>query len=169
MTMRTAQKYMRAAEWMADKSELGSYLTPNIIYLLSAKRTPEGVHEQVVERLERGLPAEPKYVRHVVHEAKLREPKVKSKKGKREARWERQRRKDEEERDRQETAAKAIAQEVAEILVNKLSEDEIDKIVDALGNRIVVHTMLREAIFDARQSHGDNVTAFPPKPWESKS
>ncbi len=72
MTMRTAQKYMRAAEWMADKSELGSYLTPTTVYMLSAKSTPEGVHEQVVERLEKGLPAEPEYVRHVVQEARIK-------------------------------------------------------------------------------------------------
>ncbi len=40
--------------------------------MLSAKSTPEGVHEQVVDRLEKGLPAEPGYVRHVVLEAKIK-------------------------------------------------------------------------------------------------
>ncbi len=86
MTARTAQKYMRAAEWMADKSELGSHLTPNTVYLLSAKSTPEGVHEQVVERLEKCLPAEPEYILHVIQDAKFRDREAKNKKGKREAR-----------------------------------------------------------------------------------
>ena len=178
MTTRTAQKYMRAAEYFVDKRELSSHLTPNTIYLLSAKNTPKGVHEQVVERLEGGLPAEPDYVRHVVHEAKLREREVKDKKGKREARaarkrqearLERERREEEDERQRIETAAMAVAREVADILVNKLNEDEIKKVDDALVDINVTEMILREAIFDARQSHGDNVTEFPLKPWESKS
>ena len=63
----------------------------------------------------------------------------------------------------------AVAREVADILVNKLSEDEIKKVDDALVDINVTYMILREAIFDARFSHSDNVTAFPPKPWESKS
>ena len=49
MTTRTAQKYMRAAEYFADKSELGSHLTPSTIYLLSAPSTPQAIQEKVVE------------------------------------------------------------------------------------------------------------------------
>ncbi len=86
MAVRTAQRFMRASEWAQDKNDIVSHLTPTTVYMLSAKSTPEGVHEQVVERLERGLPAEPEYVRHVVHEAKLREREAKNTKGKREAR-----------------------------------------------------------------------------------
>ena len=56
------------------------------VYLLSAKSTPEGVHEQVVERLEKCLPAEPEYIRHVIQDAKFRDREAKNKKGKREAR-----------------------------------------------------------------------------------
>ena len=178
MTARTAQKYMRAAEYFADKSELSSHLTPNTIYLLSAKSTPEVVHEQVVERLESGLPAEPEYIRHVVHDAKLREREAKDKKGKKEARaarkrqkarWAREQRKEEEEHQRKEAAAKATAREVAEILVDKLSKDEIDTVYKALGLWDVTNTMLRAAIIEARHSHSDNATTFPPKPWESES
>ena len=178
MTMRTSQKYMRAAEWIADKSELNSHLTPNTIYLLSAPSTPEGVHEQVVERIEKGLPADPEYVRHVVLDAKIREREAKKSKEKRETRTEREQRKARLERVRREredelqrirTAAMGIAREVADILINKLSDEEIDKFEEALIDLDVTFMILREAIIDARQSHNDNSTVLPPKSWESKS
>ena len=180
MTVRTAQRFMRASEWAQDKNDIVSHLTPTTVYMLSAKSTPEGVHEQVVERLERGLPADPEYIQHVVQEAKIREREAKNRKENRETRAERkqrkareeqwrrkekeERRKKEEERQRIETAEKAVAREVADILVKKLSKDEVDKVYEALGdwNKL---WMLRTAIVDARQSHSDNVAVFPPKPW----
>ncbi len=85
MTDRTARRFMQAATWAEGKSDTVSVLTPTAVYLLSAQSTPEGVHEQVVERLEKGLPAEPEYIRHVILEAKLREREAKHRKGKREA------------------------------------------------------------------------------------
>ncbi len=107
MAVRTAQRFMRASEWAQDKNDIVSYLTPTTIYMISAKSAPEGVHEKVVERLEKGLYAEPGYIRHVIQEAKIREREAKNRKGKREtpaerkrreARWERERCKEEEER-----------------------------------------------------------------------
>ncbi len=86
MTDRTARRFMQAANWAEGKSDTVSVLTPTAVYLLSAKSTPEGVHEQVVERLEHGLPAEPEYIRHVIQGAKLREREAMDTKGKREAR-----------------------------------------------------------------------------------
>ena len=75
MTVRTAQKYMRAAEWMADKSELSSYLTPSTIYLLSAPSTPESAQRQVLDDIEAGRPIDHREVREVVEEAKDEERK----------------------------------------------------------------------------------------------
>ncbi len=72
MAVRTAQRFMRASEWAQDKNDIVSHLTPTTVYMLSAKSTPEGVHEQVVERLERGLPAESEYVHHVIQEARIK-------------------------------------------------------------------------------------------------
>lgn len=92
MTVRTAQRFMRASEWAQDKNDIVSHLTPTTVYMLSAKGTPEAVHEQVVERLERGLPADPEYIHHVVQEAKIREREAKNRKGKQEARDARKRR-----------------------------------------------------------------------------
>ncbi len=42
------------------------------------------------------------------------------------------------------------------------TEDELDQ---TLRNFDILYKRLREAINEVRQSHGDNVTLFPPKPW----
>ena len=204
MTVRTAQRFMRAAEWAEDKNDTVSHLAPTTIYLLSAKSTPEGVHEQVVERLKKGLPAEPEYVRHVVLEAKLREREAKNSKGKREARDAEKRResqpekiKNRRERQRQRDKARAEkqrkkdeqiervklacnfslqAQDLAIMLADDpklttkpLAERTVDKIDQTLHNFDIAYKRLRKALLQAHQSLGDNVTLFPPKPWESKS
>ena len=178
MTTRTAQKYMRAAEWMADKSELSSHLTPNTIYLLSAPSTPDSVQQQVLGDLEAGKPVNHREVREVVQEAKFQERQKKTaeqrkinreRRKRSNARREQEQRKDEEERQRRKTAAEAVAREVANILVNKLSKDEIRKVHEVLGDWDVTDTMLSKAITEAmgetRHSHGDTVVVFPPKPW----
>ncbi len=68
------------------------------------------------------------------------------------------------------------AQDLAWMLVNdpkynvmplaERTEDEIDKTFRGFN---VLYKRLREAILEARDAHGDNVTVFPRKPWESKS
>ena len=181
MTGRTAQKYMRAAEWMADKSELSSFLSPTSVYMLSAKSTPDVVHDQIDERIQKGWPVEPERIRDLIKEAKVHERKAKNRKGKRQAREarkrraareERQRRKEEDERQHIETATIAVARQVADILVNKLSKDEINKVYDALGNFHMSKTMLRETITAAsalgkanhqncRNDPGDDSAAWP--------
>ncbi len=42
------------------------------------------------------------------------------------------------------------------------TEDEIDK---TFRDFSVIYKRLREAILEARFSHGDNATVFPSKPW----
>ncbi len=172
MTVRTAQKYMRAAEWVADKSELSSHLTPTTIYLLSAPSTPEAAQRQVLGDLEAGKVVNHREVCEVVQKVKHQEREAKKWKG--ETRAERKERKAREEHlrrkhERIETAAMAVAREVADILVNKLSDEEITKVEEALMGLNVDFVHLRGAIIDARQLHSDNVTVFPPKPWESKT
>ena len=176
MTDRTARRFMQAATWAEGKSDTVSVLTPTTVYLLSAKSTPDVVHEQIVERIEKGMPAEPEMVRHLIKEAKSIERQAENRKGRRKARaarehretrWERERRKREEEHQRKQAAAMVIARQVAGILFNKLNEDEINKVCAALENLDVIKTMLREAITYTRLPPSDNV--FPIKPWESKS
>jgi len=173
MTMRTAQNYMRAAEYMADKSEIVSFLTPNTMYLLSAPSTPEAAQRQVLDDLEAGKSVNHREVREVVQEVKHQEREAKKKKEQRETRAERKqrkareeqwRRKEKEERQRIETAAMAVAREVADILVNKLSEDEIKKVDDALRDHNVTYIIWIEALLDARQSHSDDDTARRDQP-----
>ncbi|HXO69764.1 MAG TPA: DUF3102 domain-containing protein [Bradyrhizobium sp.] len=51
---RTAQAYMRAAEWAANKSSAVANLSPSVIYLLSASSTPKEFMLDVLNRVEAG-------------------------------------------------------------------------------------------------------------------
>jgi len=54
-TPRSAQKYMRAAEFAEGKSELSSFLSPTTLYKLSAKSTPPEVIQAVLSRAASGV------------------------------------------------------------------------------------------------------------------
>ncbi len=171
MTTRTAQKYMRAAEWMAGKSELSSFLTPNTIYLLSAPTTPESAQRRVLDDLEAGKPVNHREVREVVEEVKHREREVGPKKRHGKPTGVRA-----EKRRRKELAADFIvkAQGLCWLLIDRnnvtpLAEKTEDEINANIREFDASYKMLREAIDEARLSHGDNVTVYPPKPWGSKS
>ena len=172
MTVRSAQRFIRAAEWAEGKNDTVSHLGAKSIYLLSAPSTPESAQRQVLDDLEAGKPVNHREVCEVVQKVKHQEREAKKWKG--ETRAERKERKAREEHlrrkhERIETAAMAVAREVADILVNKLSDEEITKVEEALMDLNVDFVRLRGAIIDARQLHSDNVTVFPPKPWESKT
>ena len=92
MTDRTARRFMQAATWAEGKTDTVSVLTPTAVYLLSAKSTPEGVHEQIVERIQKGLPAEPQMIRHLIKDAQIKNQSAQRAKGAREARDARKRR-----------------------------------------------------------------------------
>ena len=47
-SIRTAERYMRAAEFLEDKYDTVSHLQPSTIYRLSAKNMPASVIEQVL-------------------------------------------------------------------------------------------------------------------------
>jgi Protein of unknown function (DUF3102) len=51
---RTAQAYMRAAEWAANKGSVAAHLPPSVIYLLSASSTPKEFMVDVLNRVEAG-------------------------------------------------------------------------------------------------------------------
>lgn len=51
---RTAQSYMHAAEWAANKSATVARLPPGLLYILSAASTPPKYVEAVVRRVEAG-------------------------------------------------------------------------------------------------------------------
>lgn len=54
MTERTAQRYMSAAQWGAQKSDTVSVLEPTALFLLSAPSTPFTVQAEITRRIERG-------------------------------------------------------------------------------------------------------------------
>ncbi len=173
MDVRTAQRLMRAAKWAEGKNDTVSHLGAKSIYLLSAPSTPESAQCQVLDDLEAGKPVNHREVCVVVQEVKYQEREAKKEKEQREtcaerkqrkAREEQWRRKEKEERQRIETAAMAVAREVADILVNKLSEDEIKKVDDALRDHNVTYIIWIEALLDARQSHSDDDTARRDQP-----
>ncbi len=192
MTDRTARRFMQAATWAEGKTDMVSDLTPTAVYLLSARNTPDVVHEQVVERLEKGLPAEPEMIRHLIKDAQIKSQSVQRAKGAREARDARKRRERQPEeiknrRERQRAIVRAEKQrkrkeqsERLELAANfycragemagflrdekKLNEAEIGEMFREFG---AVYKRLREAIIE--DSLGDNVTVIPPQPSESKS
>jgi len=51
---RTAQSYMHAAEWAANKSATVARLPPGLLYILSAASTPPNYVDEVVRRVEAG-------------------------------------------------------------------------------------------------------------------
>jgi hypothetical protein len=51
---RTAQAYMRVAEWASDKSPTVENLPPTILYLLSARRAPTEWVDGILERVRTG-------------------------------------------------------------------------------------------------------------------
>ena len=69
MTVRTAQRFIRAAEWAEGKNDTVSHLGAKSIYLLSAPSTPESAQRQVLDDLEAGKPVNHREVREVVQEA----------------------------------------------------------------------------------------------------
>ncbi len=54
MPARTAQAYMRVAQWASDKSASVAHLPPAVLYLLSASSTPPGFARDVIERADAG-------------------------------------------------------------------------------------------------------------------
>ncbi len=173
MTDRSARRFMQAATWAEGKSDMVSVLTPTAVYMLSAKSTPDVVHEQVIERIEKGLPAEPEMVRHLIKEAKFIERQAKNRKGKREARKARENRrgtKEQEEqaadrqRDLELRVVQQEAQEAAKFLRDRLSAEDFSEFRQAIVDYSVYAAFLRVPV------DGYAAEIFPSKPpWESKS
>ena len=72
MTMRSAQRYIQAAEWAEGKNDIVSHLPPTTLYLLSAKSTPEEIQAEVVSDLKAGKPVEVRRIEHQIADAKLK-------------------------------------------------------------------------------------------------
>jgi hypothetical protein len=69
---RTAQVYMRAAQWARNKGAIVAHLPPTLLYLLSAPSTPEDLAKSVLERIEEGEEIETIAVREELKKLKVR-------------------------------------------------------------------------------------------------
>jgi hypothetical protein len=54
MPVRTAQAYMRAAQWASGKGAIVAQLPPAVLYLLSASSTPPDLVRAIIERVDAG-------------------------------------------------------------------------------------------------------------------
>lgn len=70
ITLRSAQRYMSAAEWTEDKNDTVSLLPPTVIYLLASKSTPAGIKDRVVADVEAGKPVDVRAVEAEVKDAR---------------------------------------------------------------------------------------------------
>ena len=62
MSMRSAQRFMQAAEWAEGKNDIVSHLPPNTLHLLAAKSTPEDIQTEVVSTLKAGKSIDPRQI-----------------------------------------------------------------------------------------------------------
>ena len=54
ISARSAQGYMRAAEWAEGKSATIAHLSPSLLYILSRSSTPESLANDILKRVEAG-------------------------------------------------------------------------------------------------------------------
>jgi hypothetical protein len=130
---RTAENYIRAAEWCADKFETVSNLQPAAVYLLASSRTPESAKQDVMTRLQKGEEVTVGAVRVLVRHARAREklepreaelsPRTKRRhqRAREEARGLKETAERQRELDRQN--AEAAANEIVQLLQSRLGPD----------------------------------------------
>jgi hypothetical protein len=136
MTQRTAQNYMRAAEWAADKHETISHLPPATVYLLAAPSTPAAASEDVINRLGRGERLVHAEINRLVRKAKDeawllaeqkktadKEAKLSPRQRKTRAKRQEEDRLWEEEQERKRSDARAAAQELMGFLAERLGAE----------------------------------------------
>ncbi len=63
MPVRTAQAYMRVAQWASGKNAIVAHLSPTMLYLLSAPSTPEDFVSDILARVEAGESIAPSVMR----------------------------------------------------------------------------------------------------------
>ena len=141
MSMRSAQRYMQAAEWAEGKSATVSLLQPKTLYLLAAKSTPEKVQTEVISDLEAGKDIDPREIRDRVAEAKEKrrvEQREAAMSPEEKLRRKRSRERLTAERDRLEAERAAVEQrrkdatdEAMKILL-KLDRKDLDRLIEVL-------------------------------------
>lgn len=175
MTARSAQKYMKAAQWMADKNELSSLLAPNVVYLLSAKSTPKKVERKVIEELKSGVRVAPRKVRHLIQEARIERREADKKAQQNLQRTKGYRKRQEENRKKEGerlaradeavmTAAVEMAKKIVEILRHNLTKDEIRQVLEGFGGGWDMKQQIIFALKDLMASRTDKESTKARKP-----
>lgn len=137
-TLRSAENYIRAAEFAEGKNETVALLPPAAVYKLAAKSTPPALVQEIMERVESGtavtaaeIDAALAEARHQKRDAerKAREAERRQKRSKRALAQEEGRRRAEEKR-RQQEDEKLRLQAVS--LIDAIGEDHARLVVEAL-------------------------------------
>jgi hypothetical protein len=147
LTVRSAQLYMRAAEWAEGKSEIISHLPPVALRLLSAPSTPEPIQAEVVEAIRSGTDVDFQEVERRIKEERWTARLAKKQARRREARLrgkspEYQKRL-EREIAREKAAAEQRAQEYERIIdearsiLHKLPTEDLDRLQELSAKRFI--------------------------------
>jgi hypothetical protein len=156
ITPRLAQMYMRAAEWVADKSEIISLLQPTAILKLSAKSTPDDVRADVINRVMAGERVQVSQIDNMLYNAreekKERErlermsPKIRKKReadkvalAKCNEQW---RLKEQEKAARQQM----LANELANILTEHVPPDHLDRLLEIMHETELFNTRYESGV-----------------------
>lgn len=75
-SVRSAQNYMRAADFIQGKNEIIAYLPPSTIYTLAARSTPQAVRDKIVADAEDGRRVDARSVQKLVRDERVTRPKV---------------------------------------------------------------------------------------------
>lgn len=154
-TLRTAENYIRAAEFAEGKNEIVSLLAPATVYKLSAKSAPQEIVNDVLDRAKNGLPIIARDVDSKLAKAALerRTDKLLAKKAARGkpvsslavARREKRREREEEESRRELERQRALAAQI----IDRFGERDARYLIDVLDNwrNPRVLTYVREQLF----------------------
>jgi rubrerythrin len=158
-TVRSAQNYMRAAEFAEDKNEIISHLSPTVIYALAAKSTPTEIVNDVVARVEAGEVIAETTIKTMLGEARSERQAAADKafrdrhraktKQRRLEREEQENQAEQERRERRQLEAKAKAVEIIE----RFGLEEAEFLLRTLGHGgLVLHHLNLEV---ARRNSDD--------------
>lgn len=170
MTLRSAEKYMNAARFLADNTETVSFLPPTVIYALAAPTAPPAVVNEVVVAAEAGKMPAPmeimaalsaaKEAERIANAAAVKTPEqlAKERKGRkskaaREARKAAERKAEEAKRQREEQNRADRLRPLAGRIIATVGDKDLHALVTVLDNWRDIATLLRllrESVAPAR-------------------
>ncbi|MGY3621913.1 DUF3102 domain-containing protein [Bradyrhizobium sp. USDA 10063] len=133
---RSAQAYMRAAKWAADKHATVARLSPSALYLLSASGTPEEFATDILNRIEAGeyispsaMRAELKMLRANEHQERVGPEVSPAEDRLDQSDW---------ETTRAERATSRVVTELVAILIQNLPADDFARVRDIMTSDVVL-------------------------------